>query len=204
MPIETLKRNRMKQWLIGVLIISSLFGADNAVIDCNIVFEQRKGEILRELERIDEQQQALQVLQSATQNVLDQREQDLKKREATMAQQQKEVDEKLARIDRLIKQNEEILKQIKGATQSKIGETYTGMKDSKSAAILQTLPDDEAAEILFTLDTKVMSKILAKMDPQKAATLTTMLQKGPPFKDKNENETMNATNPATKQTPQTN
>ena len=63
------------------------------------------------------------------------------------------------------------------------------MKDSKSAAILQALPDDEAAEILFTLDTKVMSKILAKMDPQKAATLTAMLQKGPPFKDKNERTT---------------
>ena len=172
----------MKQWLIGVLIISSLFGADNAVIDCNIVFEQRKGEILRELERIDEQQQALQALQSATQNVLDQKEKDLKTREEAIIKRQREIDEQLAKIERLNKQNGEILKQIKSATQTKISETYTSMKDSKSAETLQTLPESEAAEILFTLDTKVMSKILSKMDPQKAATLTTMLQKGPPFK----------------------
>ena len=55
-------------------------------------------------------------------------------------------------------------------------------RDSKSAAILQNLPDEEAAMILFALDTKTTSKILSKMDVQKAATLTTLLQKGPPFK----------------------
>ena len=38
----------------------------------NIIFEQRKQEILKEIEKIDEQQQALQALQQATQSVLDQ------------------------------------------------------------------------------------------------------------------------------------
>lgn len=183
------KRNLMKRFyflfLTFYIFTPPFLNADesNKVIDCNIIFEQRKGEILKELERIDEQQQALQALQSATQNVLDQKEQDLKKRELAITETQKEIQERQEKIERLLKRNEEILKEIKGITQSKIGETYTTMKDSKSAAILQSLPDDEVATILFSLDTKVISKILAKMDPQKAATLTTLLQKGPPFKE---------------------
>ena len=127
-------------------------------------------------------------MQSATQNVLDQKEADLKKREIALNNAQKEMEEREAKITRLLKRNEEILKQIRGATQSKVGETYAGMKDSKSAAILETLPEAEAAEILFALDTKVMSKILAKMTPQKAAILTQLLQKGPPFEEEKESQ----------------
>lgn len=180
----------MKQWILPLLGILPLFAAENKreLIDCNIIFEQRKSEIIQEIERIDEQQQALQALQSATQNVLDQKEADLKKREIALNNAQKEMEEREAKITRLLKRNEEVLKQIRGATQSKVGETYAGMKDSKSAAILETLPEVEAAEILFALDTKVMSKILAKMTPQKAATLTQLLQKGPPFEDEKESQ----------------
>lgn len=182
----------MKQWILPLLAfgILPLFAAENKreLIDCNIIFEQRKSEIIQEIERIDEQQQALQALQSATQNVLDQKEADLKKREIALNNAQKEMEEREAKITRLLKHNEEVLKQIRGATQSKVGETYAGMKDSKSAAILETLPEAEAAEILFALDTKVMSKILAKMTPQKAATLTQLLQKGPPFEDEKESQ----------------
>ncbi|WP_411709943.1 magnesium transporter MgtE N-terminal domain-containing protein [Helicobacter felis] len=56
------------------------------------------------------------------------------------------------------------------------------MKDSKAAPILQDLPPSQAAQMLSTLEAKDMGKNLAKMDPQKAAMLTEMLQKGPPFK----------------------
>ena len=182
----------MKQWILPLLALGilPLWAAENKreLIDCNIIFEQRKSEIIQEIERIDEQQQALQALQSATQNVLDQKEADLKKREIALNNAQKEMEEREAKITRLLKRNEEILKQIRGATQSKVGETYAGMKDSKSAAILETLPEAEAAEILFALDTKVMSKILAKMTPQKAAILTQLLQKGPPFEEEKESQ----------------
>lgn len=180
----------MKQWILSTLalIILPIWAAENQreVIDCNIIFEQRKAEIIKEIERINEQQQALQALQSATQNVLDQKEADLKKREIALNNAQKEMEEREAKIARLVKRNEEILKQIRGATQSKVGETYAGMKDSKSAVILESLPDAEAAGILYALDTKVMSKILSKMTPQKAATLTQLLQKGPPFEEEKE------------------
>ncbi|WP_297814256.1 MotE family protein [uncultured Helicobacter sp.] len=192
----------MKQWILyWVLGILSVWAAENQreVIDCNIIFEQRKAEIIKEIERIDEQQQALQALQNATQNVLDQKEADLKKREIALNNIQKEIEEREAKITRLLKRNEEILKQIRGATQSKVGETYAGMKDSKSAAILETLPDAEAAGILFALDTKVMSKILSKMTPQKAATLTQLLQKGPPFEEEKESPQPKTINPQNKE-----
>ena len=153
----------------------------SGIVDCNIIFEQRKAEILREIEKIDEQQQALQALQSATQNVLDQKDADLKKREVALAAEKKELEQREEAIKRLLEKNEKILAEIKNTTQSKIGTTYAGMKDSKSAAILENLPESEAAMILFALDTKVVGKILAKMDPQKAANLTQIIQKGPPF-----------------------
>lgn len=170
---------------ILALFAGSIFANETKnVIDCNVIFEQRKEEILRELEKIDEQQQALQALQSATQSVLDQKDADLKKREEAISNQKKEIEEKEQKIAKLLKKNEDILEQIRNATKSKLNDTYAGMKDSKSAAILENLPEDEAATILFGLDTKVMSKILSKMNPQKAATLTQIIQKGPPFENK--------------------
>ncbi len=171
-----------KAVFFGFYLPSFLWSVEGSgIVDCNIIFEQRKAEILREIEKIDEQQQALQALQSATQNVLDQKDADLKKREAALAAEKKELEQREEAIKRLLEKNEKILAEIKNTTQSKIGTTYAGMKDSKSAAILENLPESEAAMILFALDTKVVGKILAKMDPQKAANLTQIIQKGPPF-----------------------
>ncbi|MDE5603525.1 MAG: MotE family protein [Helicobacter sp.] len=181
----------MRKFIIFMFMVAS-FAEDNQqqIVNCNIIFEQRKAEILREIEKIDEQQQALQALQSATQNVLNQREEDLKKREAGMANERKALEEKEALIARMVKKNEELLKQVRAETASKVNETYAGMKDSKSAAILENLPEKEAATILFGLDTKTMSKILAKMNPQKAATLTQLIQKGPPFGEEEKQNTL--------------
>ncbi len=171
-----------KMVFVSFCLAGILWGAEGSgVIDCNVIFEQRKAEILREIEKIDEQQQSLQALQQATQSVLDQKDADLKKREAILNEEKKAIEQKEADIQALLKKNEKILKEIKEATQSKLGETYAGMKDSKSSAILENLPEIEAARILFSLDTKVVSKILAKMNPQKAASLTQIIQKGPPF-----------------------
>ncbi len=151
------------------------------VVDCNIIFEQRKAEILQGIEKIDEQQQALQALQSANQAVLD-------KREAALAQKEKEIQAtmeaitlKETKIKQMMAENEETLKAIKQAKDNKIADTYTNMKDSKAAPIIEQLNDAQAATILFNLDSKVMSKILAKMTPERAAELTKILQKGPPF-----------------------
>lgn len=155
------------------------------LIDCNVIFEQRKSEILRGIEQIDEQQQALQALQSATQAMLDQKEAALKKREGEVNATLALIEEKEQRIKRILKRNEELLKEIKVAKDDKIAETYAKMKDSKAAPIIENLPDSEAATILFSLESKDMGKILSKMTPARAAELTSILQKGPPFnKDK--------------------
>ena len=84
-------------------------------------------------------------------------------------------------IKDLIKQNEDLLSQIDAKKSQKISQTYAKMKDSKASAIIEELPLNEAAEILFAMDSKDIGKIFAKMDAQKAAKLTEMLKKGPPF-----------------------
>ncbi len=87
----------MKKFIIFIFILR-VFAEDNQrqIVNCNIIFEQRKAEILKEIEKIDEQQQALQALQSATQNVLNQREESLKKREEGIASERKALEEKEA------------------------------------------------------------------------------------------------------------
>ncbi|MFP4333718.1 MAG: PDP protein, partial [Campylobacterales bacterium] len=64
------------------------------VIDCNKIFEERKDELLAEVEKIDEQQQALQALQAATQAVLEKKEQVLTKREEDLNSTMSQMDER--------------------------------------------------------------------------------------------------------------
>lgn len=196
----------MKRALVLALLGAGAWAqelSEREVLECNAIFEQRKSEILRGIEQIDEQQQALQALQSATQVVLDQREAALKKREDEVARIRAETEEREQRIKRLLKNNEELLKQIKAAKDDKIAETYAKMKDSKAAPIIENLPDDKAATILFSLESKDMGKILAKMNPARAAELTAILQKGPPFesKEKDKKQEQNATAPQAESAP---
>lgn len=173
----------MKPLTTIILTLSfALAATPQGVVDCNIIFEQRKAEILDRIQKIDEQQQALQALQSANQAVLDQRESSLAAKEKEINATMEAITLKQTKIERLIAQNEEILRMIKQAKDDKISETYTNMKDSKAAPIIEQLDNAEAATILFSLDSKVSSKILAKMAPARAAELTQLLQKGPPFK----------------------
>lgn len=94
----------------------------------------------------------------------------------------------------MIEENEEILREIKQAKDSKIGETYSKMKDSKSALILENLPTKNALEILMALKPQELGKILAKMDPKKAAALTELWQK-PPKENKENQKTTDPTPP---------
>ena len=184
---------------IGLLGIASVsvFGApanNTNLLDCNIIFEQRKGEIRQELQAIDERQQALQVLQNATQVFLDEKARKLQA-------QEKNIDEKIIEfqkakefaqaefkaqseqvsldmkareeyVQELIARNEELLEKIQKVSNDKVIQTYIQMKDAKSAAIISQMSEDEAVEILSNMDSKDMGKILAKMDDQKAAAIT--------------------------------
>jgi hypothetical protein len=62
----------MKKTVILLFLATSPFAlkVSDKLYECNEIFKERKDELLLELERIDEQKQALSALQSATQGLL--------------------------------------------------------------------------------------------------------------------------------------
>lgn len=147
------------------------------IFECTKIFEQRKDELLVELERIDEQKQALDALKSATENLL-------KKKEAKLSQKEDEVNSKLAEVTQkeknikaMLEKNRKILDELKNTKMSKVSQTFAKMKASSAASILSDMPEDEAVAILQSLKPKVVGKIFAKMDAQKASKLTALLIK---------------------------
>ncbi|MFP6271642.1 MotE family protein [Helicobacter pylori] len=197
----------MRKILLMGLILQTLFGEEAAqeLLQCSAIFESKKAELKDDLRRLSEKEQSLRILQTENTRLLDEKT-DL------LNQKEKEVEEKLKnlaakeeafktlqteekkRLKNLIEENEGILRGIKQAKDSKIGETYSKMKDSKSALILENLPTQNALEILMALKPQELGKILAKMDPKKAAALTELWQKPP--KENKENQKTTEPTPA--------
>ncbi|EJB71492.1 MotE family protein [Helicobacter pylori] len=197
----------MRKILLMGLILQALFGEEAAqeLLQCSAIFESKKAELKEDLRQLSEKEQSLRILQTENTRLLDEKSDLLSKKE-------KEIDEKLKhlaakeeafktlqteekkRLKNLIEENEEILREIKQAKDSKIGETYSKMKDSKSALILENLPTQNALEILMALKPQELGKILAKMDPKKAAALTELWQK-PPKENKENKESQKTTDP---------
>ncbi|MGL2446849.1 MotE family protein [Helicobacter pylori] len=197
----------MRKILLMGLILQALFGEEAAqeLLQCSAIFESKKAELKDDLRQLSEKEQSLRILQTENARLLDEKSDLLNKKE-------KEIDEKLKnlaakeeafktlqteekkRLKNLIEENEDILREIKQAKDSKIGETYSKMKDSKSALILENLPTKNALEILMALKPQELGKILAKMDPKKAAALTELWQK-PPKENKENKESQKTTDP---------
>lgn len=197
----------MRKILLMGLILQALFSEEavQELLQCSAIFESKKAELKDDLRQLSEKEQSLRILQTENARLLDEKSDLLSKKE-------KEVEEKLKnlaakeeafktlqteekkRLKNLIEENEEILREIKQAKDSKIGETYSKMKDSKSALILENLPTQNALEILMALKPQELGKILAKMDPKKAAALTELWQK-PPKENKENKESQKTTDP---------
>ncbi|MCQ2784338.1 MotE family protein [Helicobacter pylori] len=197
----------MRKILLMGLILQVLFSEEavQELLQCSAIFESKKAELKDDLRQLSEKEQSLRILQTENARLLDEKNDLLSKKE-------KEVEEKLKnlaakeeafktlqteekkRLKNLIEENEEILREIKQAKDSKIGETYSKMKDSKSALILENLPTQNALEILMALKPQELGKILAKMDPKKAAALTELWQK-PPKENKENKESQKTTDP---------
>ncbi|AFI06965.1 MotE family protein [Helicobacter pylori] len=204
----------MRKILLMGLILQAFFGEEavQELLQCSAIFESKKAELKDDLRQLSEKEQSLRILQTENARLLDEKSDLLNKKE-------KEIDEKLKnlaakeeafktlqteekkRLKNLIEENEEILREIKQAKDSKIGETYSKMKDSKSALILENLPTQNALEILMALKPQELGKILAKMDPKKAAALTELWQKPP--KENKENKESQKTIDPTPPTPPT-
>lgn len=173
----------MKKIVLVVSIMITVVWAEKATVDCNKIFELRKQEILKELERIDEQTQSLEALKKANEELLLKKEKQLIEKEEEIKNQLAEVQKTKDEALVLFEENKKVLENIKDAKDDKLSQTYLKMKEGKAAAILDNMKQSEAALILFNLTPKKISKIMAKMDPQNASTVTKMLSDGPPFDD---------------------
>ncbi len=152
-----------------------------SVDECNKIFEQRKAELVLQVERLEEKEQALNALQNANKNVQGQKEQRLTQRLTEVNKALSEVAKKEQNIKNMLDENKKVLEALEKAKDNKITQSYTKMKPSAAAGILSEMNATSAAGILFNLDVKKISEVLAKMEPKKAAEAVERLKKGPPF-----------------------
>ncbi len=172
----------MRYFLIA-LIASFVFGE---TIDCTRVFEERKSELLREIEKIDDSRQAFESFKAATNALFDKQKNALKEQEDALKKKQLELEEKEKHIANMMEENKKLLEQVEAKKSEKIDETYVKMKDAAAAAIIEKLPVHEGAAIIFGLPAKKISQIMAKMDPKIASEITQQLKIGPPFVENNQ------------------
>ena len=169
----------MKILLLILFSISSLMSLETSdkLFECTEIFKARKSELLVELERIDEQKQALSALKTATEELLKKRETKLSQEEEVVNKKHAEIALKESNIKNMLDRNEAILKEIKNLKMDKMAQTFAKMKAGSAANILSDMDTQEAAAILSSLKPKTVGKILTKMDAKKAATLTVILSK---------------------------
>lgn len=162
-----------------VLVLSSY----GATVDCKQIFESRKAELLKEIEKIDEASQSFEALKAATNALFEKQKKHIEEENKKLDMRKEELLKQQKHIEELVAKNKKLLSLIKSAKNDKLSQTYTKMKDSAAASVFEDMSTDEASSIIFTLPAKKISKILAKMDPKKASAITIRLQKGPPFDD---------------------
>ena len=169
----------MKLLLLFSLLTSTLFSLQTSdrLFDCTEIFKERKSELLVELERIDEQKQALSALKIATEELLKQKGEKLSLKEEQLDEKLSLVTKKEKNITQMLQKNELALKELKSIKMSKIAQTFSKMKPSAAANILSEMDSLEASTILHSLKPKVVGKILTKMDSKKASELTQLLSK---------------------------
>lgn len=165
-----------------ILIVFILIGTLCAeTIDCTKVFEERKLEILMEVEKIDAATQSFEALKAATNSLFDKQQLKLDEQKADVNASMRAIVAKEASIKKMLEENQKLLDAINGVKNTKLSETYTKMKDSAAAGILELLPLDEASAVIFSLSATKVSKIMAKMTPDIASKITQRLRRGPPF-----------------------
>lgn len=169
---------------ILILLVGTLLCAET--IDCTKVFEERKNELLREVEKVDEARQSFEALQAATNALFEKQKTVLKEKESALAKTKAEIEAKEKQIASMLEENKKLLAQVEAKKNDKLDETYIKMKDAAAAAIVEKLPVHEGAAIMFGLPAKKMSQIMAKMDPKIASEITQQLKKGPPFVENNQ------------------
>jgi len=167
----------MKIFLLSILTLSSLMALQTSdrLFDCTEIFKERKSELLVELERIDEQKQALSALKQATEDLLKKKESRINQKEEETNKKLLEITQKEDSIKKMLTKNEIILKEVKSTKMSKISQTFAKMKAASASNILSDMDPKEAVAILNSLKPKTVGQILTKMDSKKASALTLLL-----------------------------
>jgi len=167
----------LKILLLVLFTFSSLFSLETSdkLFECTEIFKARKSELLIELERIDEQKQALSALKAATEELLKKRETKLSQEEEVVNRKHTEISSKEKNVKKMLDRNEAVLKEIKNLKMDKMAQTFAKMKAGSAANILSDMDTAQAAQILSSLKPKTVGKILTKMDPKKASELTVIL-----------------------------
>ncbi len=175
----------MKKIAVLPFCFAVLFAAPKqqylSVDECNKIFEQRKSELMLQIERLEEKEQALNALQNANKSVQGQKEQKLMQRLNEVNKALADLSKKEQNIKNMLDENKKVLEAIEKAKDEKITQSYVKMKPSAAAGILAEMNASAAASILFNLEAKKMAEILGKMDAKKAAEAVNRLKKGPPF-----------------------
>ncbi|WP_455757009.1 MotE family protein [Sulfurimonas sp.] len=169
----------MKILFLITFALSSLIALETSdrLFDCTEIFKERKSELLIELERIDEQKQALAALKAATEELLKKKENNLNQKEEAVDAKLLEITQKENSVKTMLERNEKVLKEAKSTKMSKIAQTFAKMKAASASNILSDMDKHEAAAILTSLKPKTVGQILTKMDPKKASELTLLLSK---------------------------
>jgi flagellar motility protein MotE (MotC chaperone) len=169
----------MKLLILFFIFVKLLFAYEPSekLFECTEIFKERKSELLVELERIDEQKQALSALQIATEELLKKKEANLTQKEEKVNAKLDEITQKEENIKKMLSKNELILKELKDIKMNKISQTFAKMKAASAANILSDMKVEEASAILQALKPKTVGKILTKMDAKKASELTLLLIK---------------------------
>ncbi len=165
--------------LLLALHVSAMQTSEN-VFQCSKIFQERKGELLVELERIDEQRQALESLKYATDDLLSKREDLVAQREANVSKVLNDIKIKEASIKKMLDENTKALQAMKKLKMDKTSQTFAKMKAGSAAQVLSQMKVEDAAKIIMTLKPKTVGKILSKMDAQKASDITLKLTQGTP------------------------
>jgi len=171
---------------LWILVMSSFLYAET--VDCTKVFEDRKSEIMHEVDKVDEARQSFEALQAATNALFDKQRASLKAREDALAKSKADIDAKEKHIASMIEENKKLLELLDGKKNGKMDDTYNKMKDAAAAAIIEKLTVTEGAAIVFGLPAKKISQIFAKMNPQIASEITLRIKQGPPFVDDNQTQ----------------
>ena len=123
------------------LLTSSLFSLQTSdrLFECTEIFKERKNELLVELERIDEQKQALRALKVATEELLKLKEEKLSIQEEEIDTKLEDMAQKEKNIQKMMQKNEAALKELKSTKMSKIAQTFSKMKSAAASAILSDM-----------------------------------------------------------------